>query len=250
MIEHYALDLPGKSLYKVPFNLKVRKITPIEVKYLESLFKKQQFSIGEYIDFVKKLIEIDNEEMKFEDLFWLDLQYILYQIRYRTFPNFPIRLYFVCTGVNEDGTYCKKEFSQPLDIGTLPILEPSDIEGFSTELVLDNLGKVHIHNKRVRDDIDMIEFAKQHEMDINDPETLLFLTELFSVDEYGYEDMYKFAEDGTLTAEDMLKIEDKIMTNVWGIREQITIKCPVCGKEESRPYMLRLGDYFSVYRPR
>jgi hypothetical protein len=177
------------------------------------------------------------------------LQYILYQIRYRTFPNFPIRIVATCTGTLKDGERCEKEFSQPLDIGSLDIYEPKDIEGFTTEFTLENLGKVHLHNKRVGDDLMIAEFAKQHNLNVvDDPSTLIFLSELSAIDEYSLEDMYKYAEDGTLTAEDILRIEDWIAKNIWGVKEIITIKCPICGKEESRQYTLRLDDYFSVDR--
>ena len=38
-MEYKATDLPGKSLYKIPFNLQIRSITPIEQKYSKRQIK-------------------------------------------------------------------------------------------------------------------------------------------------------------------------------------------------------------------
>lgn len=245
MIEQYTIDLPGKSLYDINFNIQIRKVTPLEVKYADSLFRKQQMDPDEYIEFIKKLISFDNPEMTFEKLFWFDCQYVLYQIRHRTFPNHPIRLYFKCT--NKDCE--KKDFSQELDIGALEIFEPSDIEGFTNKIKLDNLGEVSIRNKTIGDDKDIFNFAKKNNIDLTDVSNVLFLAELSAISkEYSLEELYKFAEDGTLTAEDMIKIEDWISKSIWGVKEETMTKCPFCGKEEPRSYTLTIGDYFSVDR--
>lgn len=244
MIEYYPIDLPGKSLYTIPFNIEIRKVTPLEVKYAFSLFQKQQLSPDEYLDFLKKFIRFDNQEMTAEKLFWFDFKYILYQIRYKTFKNYPIKLHFTCS--NEE---CGKEFVHELDIGALQILEPSDIQDFSTKIELDNLGRVDIRNKTVGDDAIIYEFAKSKDIDLTSIDNLVFLADLAAISNvYSLEELYKFAEEGTLTAEDILKIEDWLAKTIWGFKEEIMIKCPICGKEEPRQYILSLGDYFSVDR--
>ena len=96
--EYYAIDLPGKILYDKEFSISVRRITPIEQKFILSLSQKEQKTNRDYINFVKKLISIDNPEVTFEDLYWFDIQYILYRIRFTTYEKYPIKLIFKCKG--------------------------------------------------------------------------------------------------------------------------------------------------------
>ena len=53
-------------------------------------------------------------------------------------------------------------------------------------------------------------------------------------------------KDITLTAEDMMKIEDWFGKTIWGVKEEVNVKCPKCGKESSRAYVLALEDFFSA----
>ena len=242
MIEYYPVDLPGKSLYDLQFNAKIRKVTPLEIKYVSDLFSKQRFEIKEYAEFLKKLVEFDNPEMTFEKLFWYDLQYILYQIRFRTFPKFPMKIKQVCSE-------CGKEFMQTIDIGSMMVIEPSDIEGFSKTIELENLGKVNIHNKLVGDDLKIEKFLEDHKLDKENWNNIAFVAVLCAIEgQYNLEELYKFSEDGTLTAEDMINIEDWMAKTIWGIKEEVNVKCPKCGKEETKAYSVSLVDYFSVYR--
>lgn len=242
MMEYYPIDLPGKNLYEVNFNIKIRKVTPLEIKYVSDLFSKQHFEVKEYVAFLRKLVEFDNPEMTFEKLYWYDLQYILYNIRFKTFSKFPMKIKQVCSD-------CGKEFTQQIDIGSLTINEPSDIEGFSRTLQLDNLGEVKVHNKLVGDDLKIENFLESHRMDKEDWNNITFIAVLCAIEgQYSLEELYKFAEDGTLTAEDMILIEDWIEKNIWGVKEEILVKCPKCGKEETKAYAVSLVDYFSVHR--
>lgn len=248
-IEYYTTDLPGKKLYDIPFITKIRKVNIMEIKYASSLFQKQEATVKEYMDFITKFIEFDNPEMNVSKLFWYDLQYLLYQIRYRTFKNYPIKLSFACDGKKEDGSDCEKEFQVPLDIGALIPIEPSDIEGFTDTIELENLGKVKIRAKLVEDDIKIEEFAKQKDLSLDDIDTLIMLSNFCAITtSLTLEEVYEYAQDGTLTIEDLMKIEDWRLKNVWGMKEEIKVKCPVCGKEEVRPFKLSLTDYFSEYR--
>ena len=46
--------------------------------------------------------------------------------------------------------------------------------------------------------------------------------------------------------EDIFQVEDWFRNNIWGVKEEMLVKCPKCGKEESRAYMLALEDFFSI----
>lgn len=245
--EYYAVDLPGKSLYNKEFSVEVRRITPIEQKFILSLSQKQQRTNKDYIDFVKKLIKINNPEVEFEDLYWFDVQYLLYKIRFTTYSKYPVKLQFVCNGTF-DGLACNTEISKNLEMGDLSILEPSDLPNMSTEIELDTLGKVKIRNKIMRDDLVIDDFAKKHDIDIEDPQMRLLLLDLCLIStDKSLPELYSLANDGTITASDIITIEKWFASNIWGVKEEVTIKCPKCGKEESRAYILALEDFFSAF---
>ena len=254
--EYYAVDLPGKNLYDKEFSVEIRRITPIEQKYILSLSQKQQRTNKDYIEFIKKLVKINNPEVQFEDLYWFDVQYILYRIRFTTYAKYPIKLQFRCTGtiteVNDEGeevqVACKEEIKTDLNMGDLVILEPNDIEGLTSIITLENLGETKIRNKIMRDDVIIEEFAKKNKIDISDPQMRLLLLDLCLISNgKTLTEMYSLANDGTITAEDIVTIEDWFSKAIWGVKEEVTVKCPKCGKEESRAYILALEDFFSAF---
>ena len=51
--EYYAVDIPGKMLYDKQFSVSIRKITPLEQKYILSLSTKEQRTNKDFIDFIK-----------------------------------------------------------------------------------------------------------------------------------------------------------------------------------------------------
>ena len=106
MRQYCAIDLPGKILYDKDFTVQIRKITPIEQKYILSLSQKEQRTNKDYIAFLKQLVTFDNPQMRFEDLYWYDVQYILYKIRFITYEKYPIKLSFKCRNVLDDGEPC------------------------------------------------------------------------------------------------------------------------------------------------
>lgn len=237
MIEYKATDLPGKIAYEKPFNVQIRCITPVEQKYILSLSQKEQRTSKEYMEFLKKIVQIDNPEVTFEDLYWFDVQYLLYKIRYLTYAKYPIKLAFTCPD-------CGKEIIKELDIGELQIDEPNMN---NTTLTLDNLGEVKIRNKIIKDDIDIETFIKKNKIDQNDFQTKMLLIDLCLIrGNKTLEDIYQLAENGDITASDIIAIEKWIENNVWGVKEELTIKCTDCGKEVSRGYMLSIEDFFSV----
>lgn len=241
--EYYAIDLPGKSLYEKSFNIKLRRITPIEQKYILSLLDKQQKTNKEYLDFIKKLIVFDNLDMTFEELYWFDLQYILYRIRFTTYEKFPITLSFIC---NEEG--CGEKFKHQLDMGNVQILTPEDIKDFKNTITLQNLGEIKIRQKILQDDLDIDEFIRKNKLDEQNVQIRLLLLDLCLISNgKSLDEMYALAEQDTITAEDILNIEKWFTNSVWGVKEFINVKCPKCGKEASRAYLLRLEDFFSAF---
>lgn len=246
--EYYAIDLPGKALYDKEFSICIRRITPVEQKYILSLTQKEQKSSREYIAFVKKLVSIDNPEMAFEDLFWFDVQYILYKIRFTTYEKFPIKLLFKCRNYDEiEQKACASKIETELNIGDLVILTPDDLPNFSNTMQLDNLGEVQIRNKTLRDDIEIEDFIKNRRLDAKDPQVRLLLLDLCVIKgDKNLAQVYTLAENGEITASDIITIEKWIAENIWGVKEEVTITCPVCGKEESREYNLSLEDFFSA----
>lgn len=237
MIEYRATDLPGKNAYEKQFNVQVRCITPVEQKYILSLSQKEQRTTKEYIEFLKKLIQIDNPEVKFEDLYWFDIQYLLYKIRYVTYAKYPIKLIFKCPD-------CNSEITKELDIGTLQIDEPN-IE--NKKIILDNLGEVKIRSKIIQDDMDIETFMKKNHIAEDDIQTRLLLIDLCLIKgDKPLDEVYKLAEQGDITASDIITIEKWIEDNIWGVKEELNIKCPHCQKEASRGYALSIEDFFSI----
>ena len=237
MIEYKATDLPGKNAYEKPFNVQIRCITPVEQKYILSLSQKEQRTSKEYMEFLKKLIKIDNPEVTFEDLYWFDVQYLLYKIRYLTYAKYPIKLVFRCPD-------CDNEIIKELDIGQLQIDEPNLN---NNTLQFDNLGEIKIRNKIIKDDIDIENFMMKKHFDKDDIQTKLLLIDLCLIKgNKSLDEVYQLAESGDITASDIIGIEKWIENDVWGVKEELTIKCPACGKEVSRGYMLSIEDFFSV----
>jgi len=236
-IEYKATDLPGKIAYEKQFNVSIRSITPIEQKYILSLSQKEQKTTKDYFDFLKKLVVIDNPEVTFEDLYWYDVQYLLYKIRYLTYAKYPIKLGFTCDD-------CGNEIKVDLDIGALKIDEPSKPV---YTINLDVLGETRIRHKTVKDDLMIEAFMKRRKLDETDIQARLLLIDLCLISNgKSLEEMYALAEQGDITASDIAQIEEWISKEVWGIDENINIKCNHCGKEVSRGYMLSIEDFFSV----
>lgn len=246
--EYYAIDLPGKIAYKEQFNVSIRRITPIEQTYIISLAEKEQKSSSVYLNFIKQLIQIDNPNVKFEDLYWFDVQYILYRIRFTTYAKYPIKLTFVCNSEDEEGNVCDNEIKQDLEMGNLHIVTPDDLPNLSDKVILDNLGEVYIRNKKMKDDLAIEDFAKRNKIDISSSQVRLLLLDLCLISEgTTLDDLYKKAEEGIITASDIITIEKWFSDNIWGVKEEIMVKCPKCGKERSRAYVLALEDFFSAF---
>lgn len=242
-----AIDLPGKSLYDKEFSVQIRKITPIEQKYILSLSQKEQKTNKDYIQFLKGLVIIDNPEVRFEDLYWFDVQYILYKIRFVTYEKYPIKLAFSCRNTLDDGEVCGTKIEQDLKMGELEILTPEDLPNLKKEVELENLGPTKIRCKIMQDDITIEEFMKARKIADDDYQMRLLLLDLALIStEHPLEELYMFASDGTITAQDIVVIEQWFKDTVWGVKQQVKVVCPNCGKESLREYVLGLEDFFSA----
>ena len=51
--EYYAVDLPGKILYPKQFGVSIRRITPIEQKYILSLSQNNKEQIKIILNFLR-----------------------------------------------------------------------------------------------------------------------------------------------------------------------------------------------------
>ena len=245
--QYMAVDLPGQMLYEKEFSVKIRKITPIEQKYIISLSTKEQRTSKDYLDFLKKLIVISDPEVQFEDLFYFDLRYILYRIHFVTYSAHPFKLEFVC-GKETDAGQCNQKIIKELNANELVIHTPDDLPELIDTIELENLGTLHIRNKILRDDITIENFIRTNKLDPNDLQINILLLDLCAISvDRDIKELYAAACTGELTVEDIIKIEDWINNTVWGVDETVNIKCPVCGMEESREYFLSLEDFFSAY---
>jgi hypothetical protein len=125
-------------------------------------------------------------------------------------------------------------------------MEASDIPNLVTGILLENLGDTPIRQKTMGDDILIDDFMEKNQLD-QDPQTRLLLVDLCLISNgRSLDEMWKLANDGTITAEDIITIEDWFGKTIWGVKEEITVKCPKCGKESSRGYILALEDFFSA----
>lgn len=239
--EYYAIDLPGKILYQKQFNVSIRRITPIEQKFIISLGQKQQRTAQDYLNLIKNWVHFDNPNMTFEELYWFDVQYILYRIRFTTYEKHPLTLEFNCS---EEG--CNGKITHTLNMGELIINTPDDLPEYTSTINLSKLGPTSIRQKTIRDDIEIENFAKTKNLDETDLQVRLLLTDLCLISNgKSLNEMYALCEDGTISVEDIVEVETWFTKNTWGVKEEAKVKCPVCGKEASRDYILTLEAFFS-----
>ena len=179
--------------------------------------------------------------MTFEELFWFDVEYILYRLRFVTYAKYPIKLVFRCSD-------CGEKIKQDLKMDELIINTPDDLPNLRTMIELENLGTTRIRNKCVGDDVIIEEFAKKHDIDINsDIQMRLLLTDLLIISNgKTLDEMYEKASSGEITASDIYEVEKWLGETIWGVKEEMKVVCPKCGKEETRGYSLSLEDFFSI----
>ena len=89
--EYYEVELPGKHQYAPEVKVEIKKITPFEQKKFYSDFLTTETDGDRQRvlqNFVKGLVKTTNIE--FEDIFYPDYTYLLYQIREVTYKLFPL----------------------------------------------------------------------------------------------------------------------------------------------------------------
>ena len=150
--EYYDVDLPGKLNYGPGIKVEIKKITPFEQKKFYSQMvnaANEEAQDKVFLEFVKSLVKTTGIE--FEDLYYPDYVFLIYQIREVTYKLFPLKLYYTC----ED---CGKRQSIEVKIDELQI-ETLD-EKLKDTIDLENFGEVAIRFKQIKDDNKVTEFLK------------------------------------------------------------------------------------------
>lgn len=253
MSEYYAIDLPGKAIYDREFTVKIRKITPVEQKFISSLIQKEQSADKDFIAFIKQLVCFDSVDpakpMTFERLYDFDLTYLLYRIRFTTYPKYPIKAVFKCDNHDKTDHACEHVFTKEVNMSELQIFTPDDLSGFSNTIVLENLKETTIRNKIIQDELDIDNYIKVHKLDASDTNTRLLLLDLCIIKgDRTLEEMYKLAETGEISAQDLVDIENWLVNSVWGVKEEVQeLTCPKCNKEViSKGFSMPLEYFFRV----
>jgi hypothetical protein len=235
--EMYSIDLPGKLLYTIPFNVNIRKINVIEQKYILSLTQKEQLTSDEFVKALSRIITFDNPEMNINELYWNDLIYILYQIHLTSFKNFPIRLIYDCDK-------CKERNKHSLKIEDLDISEPN----LNRTIVFENGKEILLDYKKVKDDHIIEKTMKRMNIDQTDLVQRFLILCLCSLRELGtIEEVYVMLENNEISITDINQVENFITSNMWGVKEEFKDKCTNCNEEVSKDYTVSLEDFFSTF---
>ncbi len=237
--EYYDVDLPGKLNYGPGIKVEIKKITPFEQKKFYSQMvnaANEEAQDKVFLEFVKSLVKTTGIE--FEDLYYPDYVFLIYQIREVTYKLFPLKLYYTC----ED---CGKRQSIEVKIDELQI-ETLD-EKLKDTIDLENFGEVAIRFKQIKDDNKVTEFLKSKNEDPTDIFMRLLAAELTLLDRWQpLEETWEMAKTGQITSQDIAKIEEFIGNNGWGVKEEVKHKCAQCGKEVAESYNIDPASFFST----
>jgi len=237
--EYYSVDLPGAVNYDTPIKVEVRKITPFEQKkfYSNMVAADNEEAQDKVIkEFTKDLLKC--EGITFEDLYYPDYVFLLYQIREVTYKLFPLKYYYTCP---ECGQRQSVEIKiDNLKINTLDDPLPKSIE-------LEEFGEVAIRFKTVRDDKTVTDFLKQHGEKTDDIFMRILAAELLLLERWKpLEETWEMAKSGQITSQDISRIEEFIAKGDWGVIEEVSNKCPKCGKEVAESYSIDPASFFSA----
>lgn len=237
--EYYKIELPGKLNYAQDVSVEVKKITPFEQKkFYSAMVNAQNEEEQDKIvkNFVKGLVKCEN--IAFEDLYYPDYVFLLYQIREVTYKLFPLKYYYTCSE-------CGQKQSVEIKINTLQI-ESLD-EKLIDVIELDNFGEVAIRFKVIKDDDIVTEFLKSKGEDPEDIFMRILAAELLLLEKWQpLEETWEMAKTGQITTQDITKIEEFIANNGWGVHEEIHHKCVKCGKEVAENYTIDPASFFSA----
>lgn len=237
--EYYKIELPGKVNYAEDVSVEVKKITPFEQKKFYSQMVnvstiEEQDKIVK--NFVKGLVKCEN--IRFEDLYYPDYIFLLYQIREVTYKLFPLKYYYDCPECGQRQSFEIK--IDQLDIESLD----SKLQG---EIELENFGKVAIRFKRIKDDDLVSSFLKAIGEDPSDIFMRILATELSLLDEWKpLDEVWELAKTGEITSQDIANIEEFATNNNWGVKEEIHTRCNKCGKEVAEGYNIDPASFFSA----
>lgn len=236
--EFYTVHVPGEKLYPEGMSIKVRKITPFEQKRFFSLMSTAEphETSKVLLEFLKGIVTC--EGIAFEDLYFFDLQYLLYQIRAITYKLFPLKVYTSCE-------HCGEKMSITIEPTELEIMEvPEDLP---ETVLLDNHGEIKVRPKKIKDDAVIDAFLKSHGFDVADIAMRIMVIDLLTLSDWQpLPELWNMAEMGDITVEDTIRIEQYLSKAVWGVKEEVKQVCRHCNKEVVVSYQLDAADFFSV----
>lgn len=227
--EYFEIELPGLKLYEGLDSLQIKKITPFIHKRILSLANIEADPL-KFLDVLNDLIiNYDLNELNLDEL-----SYILYQIRLTCYSMIPVELRFKCP-------HCSQDNKVILDASSLDIIEQDTYP----EVNLENFGKVQLRYRKIKDDRRVDEFLKAKNLDKDDPFYRTLVVDAIVLENWKpLEEVWSLMEQGQITVQDTLKIENALISNGYGVKQELTYKCRHCNEEVTQAYELSLSDYF------
>lgn len=236
--EFYEVHVPGERLYPEGTTIKVKKVTPFEQKRFFSLMStaEEHETSKVLLDFLRGLVVC--EGVSFDDLYFFDLQYLLYQIRAVTYKLFPLKVYTNCD-------QCGEKLSITIEPTELEIIELPEV--IQKTVLLDNHGEIPIRPKKLKDDAVIDVFLKAQGFEVTDLAMRIMVMDLLTLSDWQpLPELWNMAQMGDITVEDTIRIEQYLSNTVWGVKEEVKQVCRHCGKEVVVSYQLDAADFFSV----
>ena len=238
--ETYSVELPGKILYPENAKFEIKKITPFDQKKFFSEMvnaDKIEERNNVVINFVKKLITCENYSV--DQIYYYDYVFLLYQIRAVTYKLFPIKVYTTCEE-------CNHRYGVEIDVTKLAI-ETLEEQNIFNKINLENFGEVEFRYKQLNDDLLVDNLLKKNNIDREDIfMRILALDAVLLSNWKSTDEVWNLILQGLITAEDLAQLENNFNKTIWGVKEELTCKCPKCGKEVVVPYTLDATDFFST----
>ena len=236
--EYYEVHVPGEKLYPEGTTIKVKKVTPFEQKRFFSLMSmaEEHETSKVLLDFLRGLVIC--EGVSFDDLYFFDLQYLLYQIRAVTYKLFPLKVYTNCD-------QCGEKISITIEPTELEIIELPEV--VQKTVLLDNHGEIPVRPKKLKDDAVIDSFLKAQGFEVTDLAMRIMVMDLLTLSDWQpLPELWNMAQMGDITVEDTIRIEQYLSNTVWGVKEEVKQVCRHCGKEVVVSYQLDAADFFSV----
>lgn len=227
--EYFEIELPGLKLYNGLDNLRIKKITPFIHKRILSLATIEA-DPSKFLDLLNELIiNYDLNDINLDDL-----SYILYQIRVTCYNMVPIELRFKCP-------HCEKENKVILDASALDIIERDSYPTVN----LENFGEKQLRYRKIKDDKTVESFLTSKGLDKDDPFYRTLVVDALVLDSWKpLEEVWDLMEKSQITVQDTLQIENALIKNSYGVKQELTYQCKHCKEEVTQAYELSLSDYF------